>query len=138
MRFSNGLDNPGPHQSEWVSFHSNQILRECSVSSSRGENPGNGESFGAFSYQHHVTGMLHHCPGHQRDILDIAHASDRPRPPRGTVHAAGVQFDHAFFVRQPAQSDAVIVGIVLRPLNDSQRGLERIAAALRNAKASSR
>jgi len=32
------------------------------------------------------------------------------------VHAAGIEFDDAFFVRQAAQSDAVIVGVVLGPV----------------------
>ena len=37
--FQFGLASPGPHQSEWVSFHSSQIFRECSVSRFSREKP---------------------------------------------------------------------------------------------------
>ena len=63
-----------------------------------------------------------------RNILDIAHAAHRSGAPRRTVHAAGIEFDHAFFVRQAAQADAVVVGIVLRPGDDQDRGIQCVAA----------
>ncbi len=48
----------------------------------------------------------------------------------GTVHAAGIEFDYAFFVGQAAESDAVLVGIVFRAFHHFQGGVERVAAIL--------
>ena len=93
-----------------------------------GKTLGHGKSLGAFSHQHDVSGVLHHCLGHQRNILDVPHASNRPGAPRRTVHAAGIEFHHAFFVGQPAQSDAVFVGIIFRAFHHFQRRIERVAA----------
>jgi hypothetical protein len=45
------------------------------------------------------------------------------------MHAAGVQFDHAFLVGQATEPDRVVVGIVLWPFYHSDAGLERVAAA---------
>ena len=36
-----------------------------------------------------------------------------PAEREGSVHAAGVEFDDAFFVGQAAEADAVVFGIVL-------------------------
>ena len=44
------------------------------------------------------------------------------------MHAAGVEFDDAFFVGQAAESDRVVVGIVFRALHHADAGLERVAA----------
>ena len=49
------------------------------------------------------------------------------------MHAAGVQFDHAFFVRQAAQTDRVIVGIVLRALHHANAGFERVSTAFKES-----
>ncbi len=89
---------------------------------------GDGESFRAFAHQHDVAGVLHDGLGDERNILDIAHAAHRPGAPRGAVHAAGIEFDHAFLVRQAAQSDAVVVGIVFRTFYHAQRSIEGVAA----------
>ena len=45
------------------------------------------------------------------------------------MHAAGIEFDHAFFVGNSAEADAGVVGIVLRSLDHFERGVERVAAA---------
>ena len=74
------------------------------------------EAFGAFADQHDVAGVLHDGLGDHRDILDVAYAAHRTGATRRTVHAAGIQFDHAFFVRQATETDGVVVGIVLRSL----------------------
>src|ERR1700675_2656268 len=44
------------------------------------------------------------------------------------MHAAGIQFYHAFLVRQPAQANAVIVRIILRTGHDQDRRVKRVAA----------
>ncbi len=44
------------------------------------------------------------------------------------MHAAGIQLDHAFFIRKPAQSDAVIIGIILWTGNHQDGGVQRVAS----------
>jgi hypothetical protein len=44
------------------------------------------------------------------------------------VHAAGVEFDHAFFVGDSAEAHAGVVGIVFRSLDYFEGGVERVAA----------
>jgi hypothetical protein len=44
------------------------------------------------------------------------------------MHAAGIEFHHALFIWQPAQSNAVLVGVILRSFYDLERGIERVAA----------
>ena len=83
----------------------------------------------AFAHQHHVAGVLHHRFRDQGNILDIAHAAHRPRAPRRPMHAAGIEFDHAFFVRAGRPSPTlVIVRIVFRPGHHQDRGIQRVAA----------
>ena len=90
----------------------------------------NREPLRAFADQHDVAGVFHHGLRHHRDILDVAHAADRTGAARRTVHAAGIEFDDAFFVGQAAKADGIVVGIVLRALHHADRGIERVAAAL--------
>ena len=64
-------------------------------------------------------------------ILDVADAAHRSCAPRGAMHAASIELDHSFFVRQAAQSDAVVVWIVFRTLYHANRSVERVAAAFK-------
>src|SRR5712692_9674612 len=52
----------------------------------------------------------------------------RARAARRAMHAAGVELDYAFFIGQPAQADAVIIGIVLRSADNRDGGIERLGA----------
>src|SRR5450759_1680629 len=92
------------------------------------ETHGDGESFGAFADEHDVAGVLHDGSGHERNILDVTDAAHGSGAAAGPVHAAGVEFDHAFFVRKAAESDAIVVRIVFRAFHDAQGGVERVAA----------
>ena len=49
------------------------------------------------------------------------------------MHAAGVEFDHAFFVGQAAEADRIVVGIILRAHDYADCGIERIAAGLQES-----
>src|SRR4051794_34691492 len=64
----------------------------------------NGKPFRPFAHQHHMTGMLANRIRNQRDILDVAYSTNRAGGTRRAMHAAGVEFDHTFFVGSPAQS----------------------------------
>ena len=119
---------PTSRGSRWYSFHSSQTLaralgeqvlaREAHVDS---------ESLRAFADQHHVSGVLHHRLGSKRNVLDVAHSADRAGASGGSMHAAGIEFDDALLVGQPAESDTVVVGIVFRPADHRMRAIERIA-----------
>src|SRR5207245_9216085 len=89
---------------------------------------GQGKAFRALPHQHHVPGMLHYGLRHFGNILDIAHAPHRTRAPGWTMHAASIEFNHALFVRQAAETDAVIIGIVFRAGHDQDRRIERYTA----------
>jgi hypothetical protein len=45
------------------------------------------------------------------------------------VHAAGIEFDDAFFVGKPAEADAGVIGIVLGSLDQAECGIQRASAA---------
>ena len=45
------------------------------------------------------------------------------------MHAAGIELNDTILVRQSAQTDAVVVGIILRPGDDLHDGIQRVAAA---------
>jgi hypothetical protein len=64
----------------------------------------------------------------QRDILDIANASDGAGAASGSVHAAGIEFDDPFFVRKTAEADAGIVGIVFRPFDNFEGSIQCVSA----------
>ena len=53
-----------------------------------------------------------------------------PQRRDGSVHDAGVEFDHALFVRQPAVSDGSVLGIEFVDVDAGDDGIERIAARL--------
>ena len=88
-----------------------------------------GEAFGAFSHQHHVAGVVHDGAGQERDVLDVLHRAHRSGAPRRTVHARGIQFDHAIFVRQPAETNGLVIGVIFLRLADQGDSVESIAAA---------
>ncbi len=88
-----------------------------------------GEALGAFADQHDMSGVRKDGLGDQRDVLDVAHGSDRASAARRSVHAAGVELDHSFFVGNSAEANAGVVGIVFRSLDHFERGVERVAAA---------
>jgi hypothetical protein len=88
-----------------------------------------GEALGAFAHQHDVPRVLEHGLRDQRHVLDVAYAADRAGSPRGSVHAAGIEFDDSFFVWNSAEANAGVIRIVFRTLDNAKRGVERIAAA---------
>ncbi len=49
------------------------------------------------------------------------------------MHAAGIEFDHALFVGKAAQSDAIVVRIVLRSLDHAESGVQRVAAVFQES-----
>src|SRR4029077_9314073 len=67
------------------------------------------------------------------NILDVADATNRSRTPGWSVHAAGIEFDHALLVRQAAQSHAGIVRIVFRTLHHAKSCVKRVAAVLQKS-----
>src|SRR5258706_2666379 len=85
------------------------------------------EPLRALAHEHDMARALHNGLGHQRNILDIAHAADGTGAARGPVHATGIQFDDAFFVGQAAETDAVVVGIVFWPADYEHGGIESVA-----------
>ena len=93
------------------------------------------EALRSFADQHHVTGVLHHGFGDQRNVLDVANPAHRARPASWSMHAAGIEFDDALFIRQTAQTYAVIVCIVLWAFYHPQRCIQRVAAGLQELKA---
>ena len=94
------------------------------------ETHGHCKSFGAFANEHDVSGMLHDGLGNHRNILDVAHATHRTSPASGAVHAAGIEFDDSLFIGQAAETDGIIVGIVLGPFHHADSRLERVSATL--------
>jgi hypothetical protein len=44
------------------------------------------------------------------------------------MHATGIEFDYAIFVRMASETYALVVGIVLWSLDDCERRIERISA----------
>ena len=110
-----------PQQPDFARVLGEQVLARETV--------GYGEALRAFADQHDVSSVLEHGFRDQRDILDVAHASDRTSAAGGTVHAAGVEFDHAFFVRKSTETDAGVFGIVFWSLDHFESGVERVAAA---------
>ncbi len=72
------------------------------------------------SHEHDVS-VLHYGLSDPRHIFDIAHTTHRPCAARRTVHAAGIKFDHAFFIGQATQSNTVVVGVVFGA-GDDQNG----------------
>ena len=112
-----------------LSFHSSQIFagvvgeqvftREAQV---------NGKFLRALGDEHDVAGVFKDLARDQTDVLDIAHAADGAGAARGSMHAAGVKFDDAFFVGKSAEADAVVAGVVLAADADVVRRLERVGA----------
>src|SRR4051812_28872614 len=93
------------------------------------ESLGNGKTLGALADQHDVTSVLHSSLRDLGDVLNIANATNRPRAASGTVHAAGVEFNHPFFVGQTAEADTIVVRIIFRTSHHPHRGIESIGAA---------
>ena len=89
---------------------------------------GDRESFRAFADQHDMAGVLHHSLGNKRNVLDVADTADRSGAARGSVHAAGIEFDHSFFVGKAAEADAIIIRIVFGAFNYAEGSVQRIAS----------
>jgi hypothetical protein len=49
------------------------------------------------------------------------------------MHAAGIEFDHAFFVGQAAEADRVVVGIVLWSFHYFDGGIEGVSSAFQKS-----
>ena len=77
-----------------------------------------------------MPGLVHDGFGDQRDIFDIAHSAYRSGASGGTVHAAGVEFDDAFFVGQASEADAGVVGIVFGTFDYAEGGVEGVASVV--------
>ncbi len=86
------------------------------------------ELFRALAHQHHVAGILEYRSRKARHVLDVAYASDRTGAARWAVHAACIEFHHAILVRQPTQSDAIVVGIILLRLSHVDTSVQRVGA----------
>src|SRR5207237_1733295 len=67
--------------------------------------------------------------GSNRYILYISCTAHGPCAARRPMHAAGIEFDHAFFIRQTAKAHAVIFGIVFGTLHHSERRVECVSTA---------
>src|SRR5437660_8698121 len=50
------------------------------------------------------------------------------------MHAAGVEFDHAFFIGKAAEADRIVIRIVFRTLYNAQGGVERVATVFQENK----
>src|SRR5271163_820150 len=79
---------------------------------------------------HHVIGLFHDRLRQPRDILDPPHTRDSPCSPRRAMHAARVQLHFAFFIRQAAVSDGIVVRIILHDGYGSDDCVQRVAALL--------
>src|ERR1700681_1544432 len=97
------------------------------------ETHGDGKSFGAFADEHHVAGVLHDRLGNERNILDVADAAHRSRAARGSMHAAGVEFNDAFFVGKAAQSDGIVIRVIFRALDYAEGSVERVATVFQES-----
>ncbi len=84
------------------------------------------------AHNHHVIRLLHHRLGQPRNVFDPPHARHRPRPVRRPVHHAGIQFNLALFVRQPAVAHGVIVRIIFDHSDSSNHCVQRVPALLQN------
>src|SRR5260370_29596157 len=93
------------------------------------ETHGDGKTFRAFADKHYVAGVLHDGFSHERNILDVTHAAHGSRSARGSMHAAGVEFDNPLFVGKTAESDGIVIRIIFRSLDNAHSGVERVAAA---------
>ena len=91
------------------------------------ETHGDGKSFRAFADEHDVAGVLHHSFGNGRNIPDVTDAAHRSGAAAGPVHAAGVEFHHAFFVGNTTESDAVVVWVIFRSLHNAESSVQRVA-----------
>src|SRR5258708_3544192 len=92
------------------------------------ETHSHGESFGTFADEHDMAGVLHHSLGNSRNILDVPDAAHGPGTAARSVHAAGIEFHHAFFVRKAAEADGIVIRIILRAFHNAHGGVERVAA----------
>jgi hypothetical protein len=68
--------------------------------------------------------MLHDRLGYLGNVLDVPNPTHRTGTPSWSMHAAGIEFDHTFLVRQAPISNAVVVGIVLRASNYADGGVQ--------------
>src|ERR1700675_1074101 len=93
-----------------------------------------GKPLAALAHQHDVAGVLHPCLRNQRYILNISHAAHRSSAPRWSVHAASVELNHALFIWNSAQPNAVVIRIVFRAFGHAQSGVERVATAFQKCK----
>src|SRR5947207_13881968 len=86
------------------------------------------EAGGTLAYQHYMAGMLHYGFGQRTHVLDVMHCAHRAGAAGGTVHAAGIKFNHTFLVGKAAQAHAVIIGIIFGAGDDCDSGIESVSA----------
>ena len=75
-----------------------------------------------------MVGVLHHRLGHERRRLTPSSAPTRARPLRRAVHARRVELHDAVGVRQPAVSDARVLGIELDDVDARDQRVEDVGA----------
>ena len=85
-----------------------------------------GKLCGTSADQHDMVGIVHHRLGHQRRRSDPFDGGHRARPAGWTVHARGVELNHALFVRQAAQPHRLIRRIELHQVHAGDRRVERV------------
>src|ERR1700675_4165626 len=114
-----------PQKPDFARAFSKQILTR--------ETHGDGKPFRAFADKHYVAGVLHDGFSHERNILDVTHAAHGSRSARGSMHAAGVEFDNPLFVGKAAQSDGIVIRIIFRAFYNAQGSVERVTAAFQES-----
>ncbi len=70
--------------------------------------------------------VVHHRFGDERRSGDSLQRGDRACTARRTVHATGVQLDHAMLVRQPAQPHGLVIWVELLDVDTGDDRVERI------------
>src|ERR1700722_19902651 len=108
-----------PQQPDLARVFGQQVLARKAESHS--------EALCAFAHQHDGAGMFPHGLLDQSPLLDVAHAANRSCAPRRPVHAAGVEFHHAFFVGNSAQTDRIVIGIVFRTFHHLEGSIECVS-----------
>src|ERR1700723_2897085 len=84
-------------------------------------------SFRAEQWMVPVCGNKTLCTAASRCSGSSPRAAARAGAPRRPVHAAGVEFDHAFFVGNSAETDRIVIGIVFRTFHHLEGSIEGVS-----------
>ena len=85
---------------------------------------------GAFADQQHARRAAHHREGHPGRMLESLEGADGARAHCWTVHAAGVELDHALGIGQAAVADRDVVWVGFDDPHTFHRRLDRIKPRL--------